>query len=94
MFDVDYCIVGGGFAGLATALRLRQAGHSLALLEAPDRLGGRTFTEVRDDGTYIDNGGTWASANLGAAFRELQHMCKSFRSKRRERPRRPRSGTA
>ena len=59
MSDIDFCIVGGGFAGLASALRLKQAGHSVALLEARDRLGGRTFTEVRDDGTYIDHGGTW-----------------------------------
>ncbi|ULE32558.1 flavin monoamine oxidase family protein [Mycobacterium sp. IDR2000157661] len=57
--DVDYCVVGAGFAGLAAALRLKQAGHSLTVLEARNRIGGRTFTELRDDGTYIDHGGTW-----------------------------------
>ena len=31
----------------------------MALLEARDRVGGRTFTEVRDDGTWIDRGGAW-----------------------------------
>ncbi|ODQ94131.1 flavin monoamine oxidase family protein [Mycolicibacterium holsaticum] len=61
MIDVaaDYCVVGAGFAGLAAALRLDQAGRSVVLLEARDRVGGRTFTEVRDDGSWIDRGGAW-----------------------------------
>lgn len=59
MTDVNYCVVGAGFAGLAAALRLKQAGESVALLEARDRVGGRTFTEVRDDGVWIDRGGAW-----------------------------------
>lgn len=59
MSDVNYCVVGAGFAGLTAALRLRRAGHSVALLEARDRVGGRTFTELRDDGTWIDRGGAW-----------------------------------
>ena len=59
MADVNYCVVGAGFAGLTAALRLKQAGESVALLEARDRVGGRTFTEVRDDGVWIDRGGAW-----------------------------------
>lgn len=59
MTDVDCCVVGAGFAGLTAALRLKQAGCSVALLEARDRVGGRTFTEVLDDGTWIDRGGAW-----------------------------------
>ncbi|WKG01075.1 FAD-dependent oxidoreductase [Mycolicibacterium sp. HK-90] len=59
MTDVDCCVVGAGFAGLTAALRLKQAGRSVALLEARDRVGGRTFTEVLDDGTWIDRGGAW-----------------------------------
>ncbi|NKV70997.1 FAD-dependent oxidoreductase [Rhodococcus hoagii] len=34
MTDVDFCVVGAGFAGLTAALRLKQAGRSVVLLEA------------------------------------------------------------
>ena len=57
MTDVDVCVVGAGFAGLTAALRLKQAGRTVALLEARDRVGGRTFTVTHDDGTWIDKGG-------------------------------------
>lgn len=59
MDDVDFCVVGAGFAGLTAALRCQQAGHSVVLLEARERAGGRTFTEVCADGTWIDRGGAW-----------------------------------
>lgn len=59
MTDVDVCVVGAGFAGLTAALRLKQAGCSVRLLEARDRVGGRTFTVSRDDGSWIDRGGAW-----------------------------------
>src|SRR3984893_18800486 len=59
MADVDYCVVGAGFAGLTAALRLKQAGRSVALLEARDRVGGRTYTEVLSHGSWIDRGGAW-----------------------------------
>lgn len=57
--DADYCVIGAGFAGLTAALRLTQAGHSVIVLEARDRVGGRTFTETRSDGVWIDRGGAW-----------------------------------
>jgi monoamine oxidase len=57
--DVNYCVVGAGFAGLTAALRLKQADRSVALLEARDRVGGRTYTEVLSDGSWIDRGGAW-----------------------------------
>jgi monoamine oxidase len=44
MGDGDYIVIGAGFAGLAAALRLTQAGHSVPVMEARERPGGRTFT--------------------------------------------------
>lgn len=57
--DADCCVVGAGFAGLAAALRLKRSAHSVVLLEARDRVGGRTFTETSGDGLWIDHGGAW-----------------------------------
>ncbi len=38
-------VVGAGVAGLAAAIRLAQAGYSVVVLEARDRIGGRVYTE-------------------------------------------------
>jgi len=60
--DADVCVVGAGFAGLAAASRLQQAGRSVAVLEARDRVGGKVYTQVLPDGTPINCGGTWIGA--------------------------------
>lgn len=57
--EADFCVVGAGFAGLTAAVRLQQAGASVAVLEARDRVGGRTWTVTLDDGTWVDRGGAW-----------------------------------
>jgi monoamine oxidase len=57
--DADVCVVGAGYAGLTTARALRQAGRSVVVLEARDRIGGRVWTQHLDDGTAVDRGGGW-----------------------------------
>ncbi len=59
MLDTDVCIVGAGYAGLTAALRLVQAGRSVVVLEARERVGGRVWTDPLADGTPIDRGGGW-----------------------------------
>jgi monoamine oxidase len=55
----DVVVVGAGLAGLAAATRLVDAGAEVVVLEARDRVGGRTLTLPAADGTPIDHGGQW-----------------------------------
>lgn len=58
--DVDgtVVVVGAGAAGLACAAALVAAGHTVIVLEARDRIGGRTWT-ADVDGAAMDMGGAW-----------------------------------
>src|SRR5688500_14196642 len=56
---VDVVVVGAGFAGLTVARNLRKAGVSVIVLEADDRVGGRT-KPGRLAGHVVDVGGQWA----------------------------------
>ena len=60
MPDVDVLVVGGGLAGLVAARDLAERGRRVVVLEARDRIGGRTWT-TRLPGTDVDVefGGTW-----------------------------------
>src|SRR5438309_8865133 len=66
--DADVCVVGAGFAGLTAARRLSQAGQSVVVLEARDRVGGRIWTQVLPDGTPVDRGGAWLAPGHDAIF--------------------------
>ena len=55
---VDAAVVGAGYAGLAAARKLTEEGRSTVVLEARDRVGGRTHT-VEEAGAVGDLGGQW-----------------------------------
>ena len=51
-------VVGAGVAGLVTARRIAAAGHSVVVVEARDRVGGRTQNDELD-GVTVEVGGQW-----------------------------------
>lgn len=77
--DSDVIIVGAGLAGLSAARALVDAGVTVTVLEARERVGGRTWSRAVADGerARIDLGGQWIgprhrrmaklAAELGAA---------------------------
>src|SRR3954464_1472020 len=53
----DVVVVGAGLAGLTAARNLVKAGASVIVLEARDRVGGRTFNHLLPDGQAVEAGG-------------------------------------
>lgn len=67
--SVDIAIVGAGLAGLTAARDLSGAGcGSFLVLEARDRVGGRTFNHDLGGGAISEGGGMWIGPGQTAAF--------------------------
>src|SRR5918912_632895 len=56
---VDVAVVGAGLAGLTAARRIARAGRSVLVLEARERVGGRTLNHSIGGGDVIEVGGQW-----------------------------------
>jgi len=66
----DVIVVGGGFAGVTAAREVALAGRSPLLLEAKDRLGGRTWT-ADWHGQEVEYGGGWVHWHQPHTWSEL-----------------------
>ncbi|WP_028267943.1 flavin monoamine oxidase family protein [Arthrobacter sp. MA-N2] len=71
--DRDVVIVGAGPSGLTAARELKKAGLSVAVLEARDRVGGRTWTDTID-GAMLEIGGQWVSPDQSALMGLLDEL--------------------
>ncbi len=74
--NTEVIVVGAGVAGLITADRLRAGGHHVLVLEARDRVGGRTLTESVPgiEGLRVDTGGQWVGPDQRALAAELDRF--------------------
>ncbi|OJJ06292.1 hypothetical protein ASPVEDRAFT_140072 [Aspergillus versicolor CBS 583.65] len=70
----DVCVIGGGASGTYAAIRLRELGQSVALIEKEDHLGGHTRTyHDPETGTPIDYG-VWVYENNTEATNFFAHF--------------------
>ncbi|KAF4447081.1 hypothetical protein F53441_9380 [Fusarium austroafricanum] len=66
----DSIVIGAGFAGLVAARDLAAKGLNVLIIEARDRIGGRTWT-ARAFGEDFEMGGTWVHWNQPHLYSEL-----------------------
>lgn len=57
--DADVIVIGAGFAGLSAAEQLLKLGKRPLIIEARDRVGGRTHTSKIEQIGWVDLGGQW-----------------------------------
>jgi len=69
----DVVVVGAGPSGLTAARELKKAGLTVAVLEARDRVGGRTWTDTVD-GAMLEIGGQWVSPDQTALLELLEEL--------------------
>jgi monoamine oxidase len=72
--DADVILVGAGLAGLAAAREVQRRGATVLVLEARDRVGGRTLNEPIGEGKVVEVGGQWIGPGqdrIAALAREL-----------------------
>lgn len=68
---VDVVVVGAGLSGLQAACDVQKAGLSCIVLEARDRVGGKTWTRETKNGKLVDVGAAWINDTNQSKIYEL-----------------------
>ena len=72
--DADVVVVGAGLAGLTAARRLREAGRSVLVAEARDRVGGRLLNAAIGGGEVVEIGGQWVGPGQDRALALIDEL--------------------
>jgi len=72
--QVDVAIVGAGLAGLAAARALRAAGREVVVLEARDRVGGRTLNHEIAPGKVVELGAQWVGPTQDRMYELISEL--------------------
>jgi len=72
--DVDVVVVGAGISGLTAARRLVEAGLAVVVLEANDRVGGRTTNLDVGNGVITEGGGQWVGPGQDAVLSLIDEL--------------------
>ena len=68
-------ILGAGLAGLSCALQLHDGGMTnVRVLEARNRVGGRTFSVTTEDGVHHDMGGAYIGTTQDRVMQLLERF--------------------
>nr|XP_024657414.1 amine oxidase [flavin-containing]-like [Maylandia zebra] len=70
----DVIVVGAGISGLSAAKLLKASGLDPVVLEARDRVGGRTFTVQNKEAKWVDLGGAY----IGPTQNRILRLAKEY----------------
>ncbi|XP_047391869.1 amine oxidase [flavin-containing] B [Sciurus carolinensis] len=70
----DVVVVGGGISGMAAAKLLHDSGLNVVVLEARDRVGGRTYTIRNQKVKYVDLGGSYVGPTQNRILRLAKEL--------------------
>ncbi|MFT4396751.1 flavin monoamine oxidase family protein [Gordonia lacunae] len=72
--QADVVVIGAGLAGLTAARRLKASGRTVVVVEARDRVGGRTLNHSLTDGSTVELGGQWIGPTQTAVLHLAEEL--------------------